>query len=61
MGQGPCEATLIAEFRPVVSSQGNRFQSELELMGFSQKSGKSIVEQSGSSRGPDVGREIHIG
>ncbi len=45
----------------MVSGPGNRFQSELELMGVSLKNGDSIVEQSGANRRPDVGREIHIG
>jgi hypothetical protein len=55
------EAALIAESRPMLSGPGNRFQSELELMGFSPESGNSIVEQSGGSRRPDVGREFHVG
>ncbi len=60
-GRKPLEATLIAESRPMLSGPWNRFQSELELMGFSQKSRKSlreagIVEQPGAN-----GREIHIG
>ena len=55
------EATLIAEPRPVVGGPGNRFQSELDLMGFSQKSRNSlreagILEQPGAN-----GRETHIG
>jgi len=45
----------------MVSGLGTRSQSELELMGFSQKTGDSIVEQSGAGRQPDIGREIHIG
>ncbi len=45
----------------MVSGPGNRFQSEFELMGFSPKTGDSIVEQSGTDRRPDVSREIHIG
>ena len=30
-------------------------------MGFSQKNGASIVEQSGANRRPDIGREVPIG
>lgn len=54
-------ATLVDELGPVVGRPGNRFQSELELMGFPHKSGHSlrkaeIVEQPGAN-----GWEIHIG
>jgi hypothetical protein len=54
-------ATLIDEPGPEVGRPGNRFQSELESMGFSHKSGHAlrkarIAEQPGTN-----GRETHIG
>ena len=55
------DVTLVAESRPVVSGLRNRFQSELELVRFSQKSGDSIVEHSRANYRPDVGRESHVG
>ena len=45
----------------MVSGLGNRFQSEFELVGFSQKSGDSIMKECRASCGPGVIGEIHIG
>ena len=55
------EATLVAEPRPVVGGPGNRFQSELELMGFSHEGGHSLRKARTLEQPRANGRETHIG
>src|SRR5438034_1567561 len=55
------EAALFAEPRPVAVGPGNRFQSELELMGFAHKSGHSLRKSRMVDQPRANGRETHVG
>ncbi len=54
-------ATLIGEPGPVVGRPGNRFQSELELMGFSHKGGHSLRKTRVAEQPGAYGWKTHVG